>query len=206
MLIFFFCYLMIYHHDILMNMFLLNNSILQNQYNVEDKKLRKNQVADLTTAESESKFHHRAYSYSELAMLKHCSCCLRKKARYRKYKEHMAIMADRLDIAAIFSGQGYINALSNVLMEPYQMKIVSYFKKKQDDSSKLAYAIPIETAIDQLRQRSKKDGPGGLESKINDFLLKIVGEEERQIDKERLLGHVQDRLNKAPTSPSKKME
>lgn len=60
----------------------------------------------------------------------------------------MAIMADRLDIVAIFSSEGFVNTLSNVLMEPYQMKIVSYFKKKDDDTSKLAYTIPIETAIE----------------------------------------------------------
>jgi hypothetical protein len=32
-LIFFFCYSMVYHHDVLMNLFLLNNSILMNEYN-----------------------------------------------------------------------------------------------------------------------------------------------------------------------------
>lgn len=45
-LIFAFCYIMLYHHDLLMNMFLLNNSILLNQYNVSDNKIRRNQVAD----------------------------------------------------------------------------------------------------------------------------------------------------------------
>lgn len=47
-LIFAFCFLMVYHHDLLMNMFLLNNSILLSQYNVSDKKIRKNQIADVS--------------------------------------------------------------------------------------------------------------------------------------------------------------
>ena len=129
-------------------------------------------------------FDHHAYTYSELAVLKYCACCRKKDLRYKKYREHMEIMADRLDIVAIFSSEGFVNALSNVLMEPYQMKIISYFKKRQDDTSKRAYTIPTETAISQLRQRMAEPGVGHIESKINLFLLNLVKKEEETLEKQ----------------------
>lgn len=90
----------------------------------------------------------------------------------------MEIMADRLDVISIFSSEVFVNALSNVLMEPYQMKIISYFKKRQDDASKLAYTIPIDAAIDQLKQKSGSSETGHIEEKINQFLLNLVKTEE----------------------------
>jgi hypothetical protein len=86
----------------------------------------------------------------------------------------MSIMAERLDIASLIQSQGYLNALSNVLMEPYQMKIVSYFKKKKEDGTRLAYSIPITAAVETLRHRSINMDYGSMESKVNRYLNKIV--------------------------------
>lgn len=48
-LLFIFIYMMMYHHDIIMDLFMLNNAVLMNHFNVNDKKIRQNQVADLRT-------------------------------------------------------------------------------------------------------------------------------------------------------------
>lgn len=60
-------------------------------------------------------------------------------------------MADRLDIRNIMNSEANINILSNVLMEPYQMKIISHVKKGQDDSTKLTNDVPIDAAIEELK-------------------------------------------------------
>lgn len=39
-LLFIFVYMMMYHHDIIMDLFLLNNAVLMNHFNVSDKKIR----------------------------------------------------------------------------------------------------------------------------------------------------------------------
>lgn len=153
-LIFFFCYVMIYHHDVLMNLFLLNSSILMNEYNQKSSKTRTSQIADAKSQKLESKYERQAYTYWELVRLRFLWCCGKKNARYVKYQEHMEIMAERLDIATLISSEGYLNALSNVLMEPYQMKIISYFKKRKDDGTKLAYSIPIGEAVNRLKTRT----------------------------------------------------
>ena len=46
-LLFIFVYMMLYHHDIIMDLFMLNNAVLMNHFNVSDKKIRKNQVVDI---------------------------------------------------------------------------------------------------------------------------------------------------------------
>jgi hypothetical protein len=75
----------------------------------------------------------------------------------------MEIMADRLDIISIISSEGYLNALSNVLMEPYQMKIISYFKKRKDDRTTVAYSIPIEEAVKTLNTKNTQNNTAALE-------------------------------------------
>ena len=92
-LIFIFCYVMIYHHDVLMNLFLLNNSILMNHYNKDLKKAGMNQVSDVRQIKADSKYERKPYTYSELLRLRFFPCCLKKTSRYLKYQEHMEIMA-----------------------------------------------------------------------------------------------------------------
>lgn len=98
----------------------------------------------------------------------------------------MDIMSERLDIATLISSEGYLNALSNVLMEPYQMKIISYFKKRKDDGTKLAYSIQIDQAVKTLKTRTLELDYGNMESKVNRYLTKIVYAEDKDIFAEKL--------------------
>lgn len=72
-LLFIFVYMMMYHHDVIMDLFLLNNAVLMNHFNVSDKKIRENQVADLRT--QLTVLEDPPYSYMELVGLKFFSCC-----------------------------------------------------------------------------------------------------------------------------------
>lgn len=62
----------------------------------------------------------------------------------------MEIIAERMDVANIIKNECYLDALSQVLMKPYQLKLISHFKKKQDDETKQAFEIPITSAIETM--------------------------------------------------------
>lgn len=56
-------------------------------------------------------------------------CCDRKKSpRYKRFRELMKIVAERMDICQIVTNSGNINMLSHVLLKPYQKKIISQEK------------------------------------------------------------------------------
>lgn len=55
-----------------------------------------------------------------------------------------------MDIGAMVTNCGNVNLLSNVLLEPYQMKILSHFKRSNKDETKLAKKLPIGQAIQAL--------------------------------------------------------
>lgn len=165
MLLFIFVYMMMYHHDIIMDLFMLNNAVLMNHFNVSDKKIRQNQVADLRI--QPTVLEDPPYTYMELVGLKFFSSCKKKNPRVAKFKEHMKIIADRMDIRNIVAAEGNISALSSVLMLPYQIKINSHFKKAQDDETKIAYTIPIGVAIKELRQKANDPSIDPVENEIN---------------------------------------
>ena len=93
---------------------------------------------------------HRPYTYSEILGLKYSFCRCKKNSRYLQYKEHMEVIADRMDVANIIKNECYLDVLNQVLMKPYQLKLISHFKKNKDDETKLAFDIPISGAIDTL--------------------------------------------------------
>ena len=80
-LIFFFCYSMVYHHDVLMNLFLLNNSILMNEYNQSKKNGKLNQVIPLKENFEGSKYDRLPYTYWEVVWLKFFSCFCKNRER-----------------------------------------------------------------------------------------------------------------------------
>lgn len=114
------------------------------------------------------------YSYMELVGLKFFICCKKNRSRTEKFREHMKIIADRMDIRNIVLCEGNISALSNIMMLPYQMKINSHFKKAQDDETKIAYTIPIGQAIKELMQKANNPNIDPVENEINKLLLEIV--------------------------------
>jgi hypothetical protein len=71
-LMFIFVYMMMLHHEVIMDLYLLNNAVLMNHFNGNNKKSRKNQVRDFRT--QKTKLEHLPYTYSELISLKFFSC------------------------------------------------------------------------------------------------------------------------------------
>lgn len=60
-LVFIFVYFMVVHHDIVMDLYMLNNAVLMNPKNMGHSTARKNQVTDSNILKG--KFEHKPYSY-----------------------------------------------------------------------------------------------------------------------------------------------
>lgn len=65
----------------------------------------------------------------------------------------MDIITERMDVATIIKNESYINTMSQVLIEPYQMRLISYFKKQKDDETIQVLKMPINTALETLQQK-----------------------------------------------------
>lgn len=86
----------------------------------------------------------------------------------------MDVIADRMDVANIIKNECYLDTLNQVLMKPYQRKLISHFKKNKDDETKLAFEIPISQAIDTLICKVTNLEDTGSEQKINRFLIELI--------------------------------
>ena len=86
-IIFVFVFLVLYHHELILELYLLNNAVLLSHLNTEkETKAKPNQVADSKMTTEKSLFEHQEYSYWELAGLKHFSCCRKKSPRNLEYR------------------------------------------------------------------------------------------------------------------------
>ena len=72
---------------------------------------------------------------------------------------------------------GNINLLSNVLLEPYQMKIISHFKRSNTDEASIAKKLPIDKAIVELLKNIEEQQGDEIYQKVNHFLLNMVSDE-----------------------------
>lgn len=148
------------------------------------------------------KFSQKAYTYSELLILRYFFCCRKKNPRYRKYLEHVSLISKRLDIIRLLDGQEHINTLSFVLMKPYQQKIIQFFKKIEDDSQKLPYSMPVEDALMRMKTRQTESDYNEIELKVNQKLERMLGEEDSKAFLEKFSPSFQKRFeNEEKTLP-----
>lgn len=107
-------------------------------------------------------------------------CCDRKSSpRYKRYRDLIKIVAERMDICQIVTNSGNINMLSNVLLKPYQKKLISQEKISGLKESESEY-LSIGEAVTDLRATILGKGGDKITSNINSFLLKLMGEEGKQ--------------------------
>ena len=85
-----------------------------------------------------------------------------------------------MDVSNVVNNCGNVTLLSNVLMEPYQMKIITHFKRGADDETKLARKIPIIEAVNQLFLNLKEKKGDQIHRNIDVFLLRLIEEDEQK--------------------------
>jgi hypothetical protein len=168
--------MMVSHHDLVMELFLLNEAILQK--NAEQDLMNQNQAKKGGMTIIPTKHNITVYSYFEIFSYKFC-CCSKNSDRYKYYAKHMEIIAERMDIGNIVTNSGNINVLSNVLMEPYQMKIISHFKRNDDDETILAAKLPIDEAMKILQTNLREKNGDEIQQRVDQFLVNLMKEDEK---------------------------
>lgn len=108
---------MLYHHELILELFLLNNAILMCHLNTKDTQVKANQIADIN--DKKNNLDHQPYTYWEIASLKHFSCCKKKSLRYLNYSKHKEIISERMDVGSILRNECYLDTMAQVLMTPY---------------------------------------------------------------------------------------
>lgn len=171
-----FVFMMVSHHDLVMELFLLNEAILQK--NAEQDLMHANQAKKGGMTIIPTKHNITVYSYFEIFSYKFC-CCNKTSDRYKYYAKHMEIIAERMDIGNIVTNSGNINVLSNVLMEPYQMKIISHFKRNDDDETILAAKLPIDEAMKILQTNLREKNGDEIQQRVDQFLVNLMKEDEK---------------------------
>lgn len=72
-----------------------------------------------------------------------------------------------MDIANIIKNEVYVNTMSQVVFEPYQMRLISYFKKNKDDETLLVLQMPIAEAVDIFKDKMDDKSVPEIEARIN---------------------------------------
>ena len=59
----------------------------------------------------------------------------------------MKIVAERMDVCNVVTNAGYMNVLSNLLLEPYQMKIITQYKTRATKAKEEARDLTLNQAV-----------------------------------------------------------
>ena len=117
-----------FHHFVFMDLQIINKAILsgnkQESTDSDSKEPEKSQKNS-----SKVDIHTREFSYWEVFRFKLFPCVNKNSKRAGQFKQILKILAERMDIGSMVTNCGNVNLLSNVLLEPYQMKIISHFKR-----------------------------------------------------------------------------
>lgn len=178
---FIFIIIMIYHQQVKLDQELLNEAILQNDHNYNTPSNKRNPIPnEKEKNEKGGRIYY--YSYKDVFCFKFC-CCKKKSKKYKVYNQHMKAIHQRMDIRNIIINSGNINVLSNVLLEPYQMKLISYLKKEEDENTQDVKRLSVQKAVKLLQENIKNDHKNEIHQKIDEFLIKHLDDEfkEKQV-------------------------
>lgn len=129
--------------------------------------------------DEDAKHETRAFGFFEVLRMKYL-CCDRKQApRYKRFRELMKIVAERMDICQIVTNSGNINMLSHVLLQPYQKKIISLEKISGSGDLEKASSLSIADSIKDLKSNIQAKRGDKITQNIDSFLFKMIGEDEK---------------------------
>jgi hypothetical protein len=128
---------MMFHHEITLEMSLLNKGILQNSKKKKKSKQTENQAqslvvntensiinqpkvlkSEITNSKREKKKNLVNFSYWQIFCFKYL-CCQKNTKKYKEYIVHCKAIKQRLDVNSLIISNGNVNALSEVLLDPY---------------------------------------------------------------------------------------
>ena len=187
-------FIMIFHNEILLEQSLLNEGILQVQKDREKSKKIKNPAIDFVNFETlkihrQDAMQHKQliaasndsspYSYYEVLQFKFLCCGKKNTKKYMDYENHTSHIKKNLDIRNMISANSNINILSELLLDPYQLKLMSVVYKKYEDDKAGPEKITVDIAIQELfknqSSRKEEDKYDDLKRKVDLYLLKHLG-------------------------------
>ena len=144
---------MMFHHEILMEKALLNEAILQNEERDQDI-TRGSQTGKRVLQADEDIITkaNRLYTYKEIMCFKYF-CCKKGSKKYQDYEIHCDLIKERLDVRSLIIANANISVLSQALLEPYQLKLISVVQKKKENNMKDSEKLTIDCAMKQLYER-----------------------------------------------------
>lgn len=101
------------HHLVIMERYILNQSILQKKTAVVTKSEKSDRLSPIGSKDVN------AFSYIEVLRFKFFFLCVKRSERYRSYEELTKVIRQRMDAQSIITNSGNISLLSSVLLKPY---------------------------------------------------------------------------------------
>ena len=90
-----------------------------------------------------------------------------------------------MDVCSVVTNQGNTNLISNLLLEPYQLKLLTRYKAEASGSKKQARELTLHGAKAELSKNLKSKAGDQIQRSVDEFLAKLVGESgEIEIDAE----------------------
>lgn len=181
MVFFLFNLIGIANHYILFDQIVINKAILSKDKLLEESQLSQ-EVAEATKNLKNLGMHSKQFTYIEIMKFKFFPCCVKKGERSNQFKLVNKIIEERMDVSSVVNNSGNITLLSNVLMDIYQMKIISHFKRGAEDETKIARKMPITEALNQLFLNLKEKKWDRIHRNIDLFLLSQVEDDKEKLD------------------------
>lgn len=103
------------------------------------------------------------YGYWKVFSFRYLSWFLKASQGYKIYQQDIAKLKKKLDLKDFLINQGKINIISNLIMKPYQIKLLSTFEKQEeaeDDAKEGAeegadsQPVTIENALERVAANS----------------------------------------------------
>ena len=173
--IFFIVYMVItVHHNIMMQLFLVNEAVLQrDDTSISHKKTKGSIMALNDTTERVTLQEDKEFGYWEVGRFEY-GCHGKKHVRAKRYRSLMKVVAERMDVCSIVTNSGYANLISNLLLEPYQMKMFTQYKAEEGKTKKSAKDITLnDSAAELLTNLEIKQGDE-VQLGIDAFLAKLL--------------------------------
>lgn len=89
----------------------------------------------------------------------------------------MSILSDRLDVKRMIFNEANLLTLSNIMMEPYQIKLIQHLQNINSFEPNKRQSLSLREAVRELSKKIEISKDRNLASRFDNFLLKILQQE-----------------------------
>lgn len=152
--------IMSFHHDIVLEQYVLNQAVLQKNKSSQEKEFQKSKT--VLTLDEKKLYHTNSFRYFEIMRMKYLCCGSKKSQRHKQYKQLSEVIAERMDMSSIMTNSGNIDLISNAVLKPYQKRIIYQIQTGKEYLNRSVINLEISTAIDELNHSLSKKQDGRI--------------------------------------------